>query len=78
MRTAIVERAPLFGLLFHNNNLHSMHHNYPAWYELPRIYRGERRDALVQNGNYVFTGYLDVARRYLLKSKDSPARPGFD
>jgi len=78
-RTAIVERAPLFGLLFLNNNLHAMHHDHPAqpWFELPRIYRRERREALVQNDNFVFAGYLDVARRYLLRPKDSPAHPGF-
>lgn len=79
-RTAIVERAPLFGLLFLNNNLHAMHHDHPAlpWYALPAVYRKERREALVQNGNYLFSGYLDVARRYLLRPKDNPVHPGFD
>ncbi|PPR21862.1 MAG: hypothetical protein CFH38_01279, partial [Alphaproteobacteria bacterium MarineAlpha10_Bin1] len=76
--TAIVERAPLFGLLFLNNNLHAMHHEHPAvpWYDLPRVYRGERSEALARNGEYSFAGYFDVARRYLLKPKDSPVHPG--
>ncbi|MEE8173125.1 MAG: fatty acid desaturase [Alphaproteobacteria bacterium] len=77
-RTAIVERAPLFGLLFLNNNLHALHHDQPflPWYALPAAYRNQRSDVLARNGGYVFAGYLDVARRYLLKPKDSPAHPG--
>ena len=36
-RIAIVERAPLFGLLFFNNNLHAVHHAFPgaSWRRLP-------------------------------------------
>ena len=77
-RTAIVERAPLFGLLFLNNNLHAAHHGDPSlpWYALPAAYRAERDTFIAQNGGYVFAGYLDVARRYLLKPKDSPIHPG--
>ena len=38
-RTAIVERSPLFGLLFLYNNLHVLHHRVPGlpWYMLPFI-----------------------------------------
>ena len=76
--TAIVERAPVFGLLFLNNNLHTAHHDNPSlpWYALPAAYRGDRDGFVARNGGYVFSGYLDVARRYLLKPKDSPLHPG--
>jgi len=77
-RTAIVERAPLLGLLFLNNNLHVVHHDDPAlaWYALPTAYRENRETLIAENGGYVFSGYLDVARRYFLKPKDSPVHPG--
>ena len=78
-RTAIVERSPLFGLLFLNNNLHVMHHDHPGvpWFDLPRVYRSERSEVLARKGAYLFSGYFNVARRYLLKPKDSPVHPGF-
>lgn len=76
--TAIVERAPVFGLLFLNNNLHAAHHDNPSlpWYALPAAYRSDRDRFVARNGGYVFSGYLDIARRYLLKPKDSPLHPG--
>ena len=43
---------------------------------LPAVYRADRDNIVAQNGGYVFAGYLDVARRYLLKPKDSPIHPG--
>ena len=38
-RTAVVESNWIFGLLFLWNNLHAVHHSFPAapWYKLPRI-----------------------------------------
>ena len=76
--TTIVERAPVFGLLFLNNNLHAAHHDNPSlpWYALPAAYRSDRDRFVAHNGGYVFSGYLDIARRYLLKPKDSPLHPG--
>ena len=43
-RTAVVEAAPVLGLLFLFNNLHAAHHERPglAWYRLPGWYRRER------------------------------------
>ena len=73
-RTAIVEANWFWSLLFLNNNLHVVHHDHPGepWYRLSRIYR-EQRDAVLQrNGGYVYAGYGDVARRYLLNPKDLP------
>jgi fatty acid desaturase len=83
-RTAVVERAPLLGLLFLFNNLHVVHHLRPGlpWYRIPAVYRAERAALLRHNGGLVYRGYADVARRYLLREHDAPvhvahaARPG--
>jgi fatty acid desaturase len=71
-RTAIVERAPVLGLLFLYNNLHVAHHFQPdlPWYELPALYRRERERLLAANGGLVYDGYADVFRRYLLRPHD--------
>ena len=73
-RTAVVERAPLLGLLFLFNNLHVVHHLRPglAWYRIPAWYRMNRSALLRDNGGLVYRGYLDVARRYLVRQHDSP------
>jgi fatty acid desaturase len=76
-RTAIVEGAPLLGLLFLHNNLHVAHHAAPSlpWFDLPRYYRANRADFVQRNNGLVYRGYLDVARRYLLAQHDSVAHP---
>ena len=76
-RTAIVERAPLLGLLFLHNNLHVAHHAAPSlpWFDLPGYYRANRDDFVQRNKGLVYRGYLDVARRYLLVQHDTVAHP---
>ena len=76
-RTAIVENAPVFGLLFLYNNLHAAHHAEPMmpWYEIPAWYRVNRARLLEENGGLVYDGYLDVARRYFLRRHDRPEHP---
>lgn len=76
-RTAIVERSPIFGLLFLNNNLHVLHHRWPnvPWYRLPRLYRKHREAALAHNGGLVYDGYGEVFRRFFLKRHDQPVHP---
>jgi len=71
-RVAVVEKAPLLGLLFLNNNLHAAHHDRPglAWHKLPAFYRAERERLLAANGGLVYAGYADVFRRYLLRPHD--------
>ena len=78
-RTAIVERAPVLGLLFLFNNLHAAHHERPglAWYRLPGWYRRERAGLLARNGGLVYRGYAEVARRYWLSPHDQPVHPRF-
>lgn len=76
-RTAVVERAGPFGLLFLFNNLHAAHHARPAlpWYELPGWYRGNRERVAAANGGLVYRSYADVARRFLLRPHDTPLHP---
>lgn len=76
-RIAIVEAGPVASLLFLNNNLHVVHHDAPGapWYELPARYAAARDAILAENGGYVFPGYLAIAARYGVTSKDSPIHP---
>jgi fatty acid desaturase len=76
-RTAVVESGPLFRLLFLNNNYHAPHHKHPgmAWYDLPAEYRGNREAYVTENGGYLFSGYGEQFRRFLLSPKDAPVHP---
>lgn len=77
-RTAIVENAPLLGLLFLYNNLHVVHHQQPrlAWYRIPAYYRAHRAGMLRANGGLVYNGYADVVRRYLFTPHHEAPHPG--
>jgi fatty acid desaturase len=68
-RVAVVERAPLLGLLFLNNNLHAAHHAWPGapWFRLSGLYAAHRERLL---GGLVYDGYADVVRRFLLRPHD--------
>ncbi len=79
-RTAIVENAPVLGLLFLHNNLHVVHHLRPAlaWYRIPAFYRARRAQLLRLNGGLLYDGYGDVARRFLLRMHHDPAHPSPD
>jgi fatty acid desaturase len=76
-RSVLVEAGPVMSLLFLNNNLHALHHAEPglAWYRLPTRYRDCRSDLLAANGGYRYSGYLEVAARYLVRPKEPPAHP---
>lgn len=76
-RTAIVERAGLFGLLFLHNNLHVLHHlrQQEPWYRLPALYKADREALLARNGGLVYDGYGEVARRFLFRPHDAPLYP---
>jgi len=71
-RVAVVERAPVFGLLFLNNNLHAVHHAWPAapWFRLSGLYATHRERLLAGNGGLVYDGYADVVRRFLVRPHD--------
>jgi fatty acid desaturase len=76
-RTAIVENAPVLGLLYLYNNLHAAHHECPIlpWYEIPAWYRANRDRLIGANGGLVYDGYLEVARRFLLQPHDGLLHP---
>jgi fatty acid desaturase len=76
-RVASVESNTLFGLLFLYNNLHVAHHLKPTmpWYELPRFYRENRAKLMKHNGDFVFRGYAEIARRWLVKPVFTPVHP---
>lgn len=76
-RTAVVENSPVLGLLFLNNNLHAAHHANPTlpWYRLPGWYRANRGALLDSNGGLLYSGYMDVFRRFLFAAHDRPEHP---
>ena len=76
-RVAIVEHAPVFGLLFLNNNLHAVHHRHPSapWHRLPDLYRRTREEVLISNGGLVYAGYRDVVARFLTRAHDDLVHP---
>lgn len=75
-RTIIVERS-ILSMLFLNNNLHLVHHEYPtiAWYDLPALYRARRGEWIEKNGGYVFRNYGDIFRAFALRAKEPVAHP---
>ena len=76
-RTASVESNFLFGILYLYNNLHVAHHLKPAipWYDIPRFYREHRIELLESNGQFVYKGYGQLAKRYFLTPVFSPVHP---
>lgn len=68
-RTRAVEAGPFWSLIFLNNNLHIAHHAYPrlAWYQLPGAW-SDMRDAVAPSGLVITGGYLEVTKRYSLRS----------
>lgn len=73
-RVAIVENAPIMGLLFLNNNLHVAHHERPglSWYRLPAYHAAQRARMIAGNGGLVYDGYGEVFRRYWRRPHDAP------
>jgi fatty acid desaturase len=76
-RIALIENAPVLGLLFLNNNLHAVHHAWPRvpWYRIPGLFRRNRARLIAGNGGLVYNGYLDVARRFLITPHDRLLHP---
>jgi fatty acid desaturase len=76
-RTAVVESNWIFSLLFLWNNLHAVHHLFPAapWYKVPRIWREHRDRIIAHNGGFVFRGYGQIARRWLIRPNFIPVHP---
>ena len=76
-RTAVVESNWIFGMLFLWNNLHAVHHTFPTlqWWKVPRVWRQHREYIKARNGGFVFRGYGEIARRWLVKPVFVPVHP---
>lgn len=76
-RTAIVEHAPLLGLLFLNNHLHVVHHARPdlPWFAIPRHWRANRAAILATTHGPRYAGYGTILRAYLLHPHHPLAHP---
>ncbi len=77
-RTAVVEAGSVMSLLFLNNNLHAVHHQYPttSWYVLPALWREHKGRVLADNDHYHFPdGYLSVAAQWGFKKREPVAHP---
>jgi len=76
-RTAVVESNWVFGLLFLWNNLHVVHHAFPTlpWWKVPRVWREHRERIQAHNGGFVFRGYGEIARRWLVTPNFIPVHP---
>jgi fatty acid desaturase len=76
-RTAVVESNWVFGLLFLWNNLHAVHHLFPtvSWWKLPHVWRRHRERIEAHNGGFVFRGYGEIARRWLIAPNFIPIHP---
>jgi fatty acid desaturase len=76
-RTAIVESGFPFNLLFLNNNLHLIHHLWPAlpWYRIPAVWRDARAELLEHNGGFYFRGYSTIAAAHAFRPAFIPAQP---
>ena len=76
-RTAVIECGPVMSLLYLNNNLHALHHAEPGvpWHRRPARYRARRSELLEKNGGYLFRGYSEIVRRFLLVPREPVAYP---
>ncbi|MCY6380797.1 fatty acid desaturase [Hoeflea prorocentri] len=76
-RSVIIEDKGPLSLLFLNNNLHAVHHAYPAvaWHHLPSLYRRNRTRFLDMNKGYRFNSYLEIVRRFAFRRKEKVVYP---
>lgn len=76
-RSAMVRSGRFFSLLFLNNNLHDTHHRHPgvAWYRLPALADELESDANAAGGAGLYSGYLEIARRFAVRPLDTPLHP---
>ncbi|OUR79036.1 hypothetical protein A9Q83_05490 [Alphaproteobacteria bacterium 46_93_T64] len=78
-RSVIIEDTGFFSYLFLNNNLHALHHAYPAvaWYRLPKLFRKNRQKLLALNEGYYFKSYWEIFKLYAFSAKEPVAFPTF-
>ena len=76
-RSVIVEASWFWRMMYLANNFHALHHRAPEmpWFDLRKTYENGRDELTRSTGNFVFQGYSDVFRRYILRPKDAPVHP---
>ncbi|MEM6462905.1 MAG: fatty acid desaturase [Pseudomonadota bacterium] len=76
-RSVIIEDRGPFSFLFLNNNLHAVHHAYPAvaWHQLPSLYRRNRERFLAMNKGYFFRSYGEIFRLFAFRRKEPVVHP---
>ena len=76
-RTVLIETPCPIAFLFLFNNYHFVHHDRPhvPWYKLPREYQQRRDHFLAENGAYVYKSYLEIFRKFFLRTKEPVAHP---
>ncbi len=76
-RTVIIEDRGLLAWIFLNNNYHVVHHMHPRapWYELPKLFAGNRAHYLTRNDGYYYRSYGQVFRAHFFKAKDAVPHP---
>ncbi len=76
-RSVIIEDKGPLSLLFLNNNLHAVHHAYPAvaWHQLPSLYQRHRERFVAMNKGYGFSSYGEILRRFAFHRKEPVAYP---
>lgn len=76
-RSAVVRSNAVVSLLYLNNNLHHTHHARPglAWYAIPRAHARLGSDSIAARGAGYYRGYIEIARRYLVRPFDRVVVP---
>ena len=76
-RCVLNESGGALGWLFLNNTLHLVHHDLPGlpWYFIPRVYRARRGAYRARSGDFRFSGYRELARRFAWRPVDAPLHP---
>ena len=76
-RSVLIEDKGPLRLLFLNNNLHAVHHAYPAvaWYRLPVIFKLHRERFLQMNRGYHYKSYGDIFRTFTFTRKEPVVYP---
>lgn len=76
-RIVLNEAGPVLRLLFLNNNLHLVHHDFPSlpWYLIPRVYQARRDAYIARSGGFHVRGYGELMRRFGFRAIDAPMHP---
>ena len=76
-RSAVVRSGRFFSMLYLYNNLHHVHHADPGvpWYRLSAHAENTGGYEEARAGAGLYRGYLELARRFLVRPFDHPVHP---